>query len=106
MSKIDELLEKRGIKDVSMLDESEKQTFDRWQKIWSEGEITVDKLKQLCINQIFTIEHKWRDLDNSELKNQRLIAMHTVYKTILDAMEKPAAERENLEKHLAQLIES
>lgn len=106
MSKLDELLEKRGIADVSKLDESEKQTFDRWQRILSDGEVTVDKLKTFCLNQIHAIEHKWRDLENSELKNQRLIAMHTVYKTLLDAMEKPQAERENLEKHLAQLIEN
>ena len=106
MSKLDELLDKRGIKDVSTLAEDEKQTFDRWQKILSDGEITVDKIKQFCINQVQVIEHKWRELDNSELKNQRLITMHTVYKTILDAIDKPATERENLEKYLAQMIEA
>lgn len=106
MSKIDELLEKRGIKDVSTLDDGEKQTFDRWQKILSDGEINVDKIKQFCLNQVQVIEHKWKDLDNSDNKLQRLITMHVVYKTILDALDKPAQERENLEKYLAQMIQT
>ena len=103
---LEKLFKKRGIKDTMTLDHQEQQTYDNWQKILSEGEITVDKVKQFCETQISLIEGKFKDLDNTPEKAQRLTISHSVYKAILDCMEKPQTERENLEKYLHQLIES
>lgn len=99
------LLRKKGIEDTSTLDESEKKTFDTWQGVLSEGDMSVDRIRQFCQFQLGNIEGKWKDLDNSDQKNQRLIITHTVYKAILDCIEKPAHERENLEKYLQNLID-
>lgn len=103
---LEKLFNKRGIKDTSALNNSEKGTYDRWQRILSEGEITVDKIRDFCKAQISLIESKWRDLDNLPQKNERYIIMHTVYKTLIDAIDKPQKERENLEKYLQQLVDS
>ena len=102
---LERLLKKRGIKDVSVLSNDEKADFDRWNKVLSEGEISVEKIKTFCQQQIKLIESQWKNLDNSERKNERLIVMHVVYSAILEAIEAPKIERENLEKYLVGLIE-
>lgn len=106
MEIIKKLLNKRGVEDVTKLSSDEKQDIDRWQKILSEGEITVDKIKAFCDNEIGKIEKNWKDLNNSKEKNERLIIMHTVYSSIIEAIEAPQKQKESLEKYLSQLIEA
>ena len=101
---IEKLLEKRKIKDISELAGDEKETFDKWEQILSQGEITVDKIKTFCQTQAGIIEDQLRNLDNSTQKNERLIIYFTIYKTIINLIGSPVAERESLEKYLLQLI--
>ena len=98
-----QLLRKRNV-EVDNLETSEKTTFDSWNKILSSGEVSVEKIKEFCENQIRLIEGKWRNLDNTSDKNDRLITQHSVYKALLQAMEAPTKERENLEKYLVYLV--
>lgn len=102
---LDRLLKKKGIKTVDQLTDEEKVVFDRWQGMLGDGEMTVAKIGDFCSNQIHLIESKWKELDNSQEKNQRLIMMHTVYKSILDLINKPKSEREALEKYLSSLLQ-
>lgn len=104
-NKLNQLLDKRGIKDVSELDEYEKRDFDRYNKILSKGSISVKKIEEFCINQIQIIEGKWKDLDNSKEKNDKLITFHVVYKSLLELIKAPSTEKENLERYLNSLIE-
>ena len=106
MNILDKLFEKRNISEVTKLDEGEKHTYDNWRKILSEGEITVEKINEFCQSQVSIIEGKWRELDNTAIKNERLIITHTIYKTIIDAISKPQKERENLEQYLQKLLDS
>lgn len=99
------LLKKRGIEDVTKLSSDEKADFDRFEKILSEGEITVDKIRKFCENQTSVIEKQWRDFGNDPRKNERLIVAHTIYKTLLEAIEAPRSERERLEHYLTSLLE-
>lgn len=99
-------LKKLKIKDVSGLSEEEKETFDTWSKTLSEGEITVERIEEFCQNQIEVIESQWRDMNNSERKNERLIVLHTVYSTLLKMINAPKQERANLERYLRQLLTS
>jgi len=99
-----QLLGRKGIGDITELEEYEKQDFERWNRILSEGEISVDKIKKFCESQIKIIENKWKDLDNTKEKNDKLITMHIVYKTLLELIEAPSIEKENLEKYIASLI--
>ncbi len=98
------LLRKKGIKDVSDLESYEVQDFERWGRILSEGEITVDKIKEFCKNQIHIIEGKFKDLDNTKEKNEKLIIMFTVYRSLIELIEAPSIEKENLEKYITSLI--
>ena len=97
------LLGKRKIT-KEQLDEEEKKDFDRWEKILSEGDITVEKIADFCKAQISAIEAKWRDMDNASLKNERLIIAHNIYSTIVKAISAPEVERVSLEEYLNNLI--
>lgn len=99
------LLKKRGIDDVTKLQPEEKADFDRWQKILSEGEITLDKIGEFCRAQKTITEKQMRNLDNSYEKNAKLVLLHSVYSAILEAITAPQAERESLEKYLNALLE-
>lgn len=103
---LEKFLKKQKIESVTELRGDEKETFDRWEKILSEGEITVDKIAEFCQNQINLIESKWQELDNSDKKNDRLVLLHTVYRAILSTIKSPAAERESLERYLNQLLQN
>jgi len=101
---IKNLFQRRGIQNISQLDEDEKRDYDRWIKILSEGEVTVESIKKFCYNQIGLIEVKLKDLENTDKKNERLIIQFNIYKSILGAVEVPRKEREALEKYLNSLI--
>ena len=97
------LLQKRGITKDD-LDKEEKQTFDNWERILSEGEISVEKIGEFCKMQIRMIETQWKNLDNKDEKNKRLMMLHIVYSSLLQLIEAPQTERENLEKYLTDLL--
>ena len=103
-SLLEKLLVKRGIKNVNELDTDEVQTFDGWNKILSEGEITIDKVGKFCQSQLDIIEGQLKDFDNTPQKNERLVIYFNVYKTLKDLISNPQAERSNLEKYLINLI--
>ncbi len=102
--KLEKYLQKIGVKNSNELSEEEKQTFDEWKGILSGGQVTVDKIKQFCTEQIKVIEGQWKNLDNSPQKNERLILLHTVYSTLSDLITSPEADRERLEKQLDQML--
>lgn len=104
MSILDKVLEKKGIKDVTKLSKEEAEDFDRWERILSEGEMTLDKVAEFCDSQVTIIERQWANLDNSNAKNERLILLHTVYSKIKGVITSPQAEKEQLEKYLQQLL--
>ena len=101
---IEKLLEKRKIKDISELTGDEKETFDKWEQILSQGEMTVDRISEFCQAQVKTIEAQLKNLDNPPQKNERLIIYFNVYKTLSNLIDNPQAERESLERYLQQLI--
>ncbi len=97
-------LHKLGIKDILDLKEDEKKDFDRWERILTEGNITVDKILDFCSAQVKIIETQFKNLDNTANKNERLILLHTIYNTLITLIKSPEAERENLEKYLNTLL--
>lgn len=103
---LEKLLRKQKIESLSELRPEEQEVYDNWERILSQGEVTVDKIAAFCQSQIGIIETKWNDLDNTNSKNDRLILLHTVYRAILNMIKAPVAERENLEKYLNQLLQN
>lgn len=101
---IHKLLDKRGISDVRSLSREEKETFESWQTILNKEELTVEDIKKFCQSQIDVIENKWKDLNETNQKKAELISYHTVYKTLLSAIDAPKAMREALEIQLQQLL--
>ncbi len=102
---LEKLFHKRGIEDVTKLAVAEKEQFDKWQKILSEGEMTIDRLKLFCESQITLIQEQWKNLDNDAKKNERLIMLHNVYTTMLNVISSPQTERLALERYLNNLLE-
>jgi hypothetical protein len=100
--KLQKLLEKRQIQGLEDLKGSEKQDFDRWERVLSEGEITVEKIKLFCESQIRVIEANWKQFTHTD---QQVIA-HTIYKAILECITSPVAEKEQLERYLQQIIDT
>jgi hypothetical protein len=94
---------KRGIKDANQLDPEEKATFETWQAVLSKEELTMDDVKQFCRSQLDVIEGKWTDLNLEQSKKAEFIPYHTVYKSLLAAIDSPKAAREALEKQLIEL---
>jgi len=95
------LLTKRKIT-KEQLDETERKDFDRWERILSEGEVTVESIGNFCKAQIGAIEAKWKNFEN--VNKPELVIAHTIYQTILGALTANKVERESLERYLNNLI--
>ena len=112
MSILDLFLKKQGVKDPNELDNipnpdgspTEREVFEKYKKILSKEELTLDDFKQFLAAQISVIEGKWRDLNLEQNKKAELIPYHTVYKTLEQVISSPLAEREQLINYLTQLI--
>lgn len=113
MNILDKFLKARGLKSPDELDNTpnsdgsptEKQTFEKWRKVLSQGEVlTVEQIKEFCQSQVAIIEMKWKDMTVDNIKKAEMIPYHTIYKTLEQAMSAPKAEREQLEATLNQLI--
>lgn len=104
ISILQKILNKRGIKDLRELDKDERATFENWETQLMESEITADKMKDFCLGEIGKIEDKLTP-DNSNEKNNKLIALLTCYKAVARLINSKISERENLIKHLKQLGE-
>lgn len=102
---LQDLLKKRGIQDPKEMSPEERGVFDNWQRILSEDELTVDKIRQYLVSQIAVIEGKWQDLDKENSKKAELIPYFTVYKLLLNAIDSPKSTREALEQQLNNLIQ-
>lgn len=103
MNLISRLFEKRGVKGPEDLGPEERVQVERWQAILSTGEITIDRVREFCENQVKLIEGKFK---SSPEKLERLVAMHIVYRDLLSLIsgEGTKAEREALERYLEDLI--
>lgn len=99
------LLRKRGIESIEELDVEEKKTFETWQGVLSEGELSTDKIKEFCQSQLEQIEARWQDYTIDNDKKAQLIPYHAVYSTLLKVIVSPIAGREALERQLEQLIQ-
>lgn len=104
MDILNKLLQKRGIKDAQELDKEEKQQFETWRKILSKDELSIGDIREFCKTQCDIIEAKWKDYEIPREKKSEWIAPHTIYKTLLQAIDSPKEGREQLEKYLNDLI--
>ena len=99
---LNRLLEKLGIGNINELSTEEKATYDNYEKVLSKEELTLEDVKNFCQTQVTKIEEIWRD--NRAERKADLIPYHTVWKTILVAIESPKVVRESLEKQINELI--
>lgn len=100
---LQQLLKKRNVEDTETLTAEEKQTFNTWNEILSKDELTLEDVKMFCRTQVDTIEGKWKDYALENQKKAELIPYHTVYKSILAAIDSPKSARLALEQQLIQL---
>lgn len=95
---------KRGITSVEELSEEERITYDKWVKILSEKELTMDGLLDFCRDQKRIVEGQITNMDNSDKKDNILKAALSFYNTMIGIIEKPKAERESLIRYLEDLL--
>lgn len=100
------LLDKRNIESKDELSKEEYADFERWNKVLSEEDISVEAIKDFCADKVKIIEAQMADLNNDPKKNQRLVIMHVVYKSILGVIDGKKAEKESLIKYLQQIIDN
>jgi hypothetical protein len=103
-SLLDKLFAKRGIKDANDLKPEEKVIFDNWRLILDKEELTIADVKEFCKTQVELIENKWCDYNLEQSKKAELISYHTIYKTLLLAIDSPKSAREALEKQLTEFL--
>lgn len=103
---LQDLFKKRGIESAEKLSLEERATFENYQRILSKRELSIADLREFCAFQINSIETKWRDFSTTAEKKAELIPYHTVYKTLLQAIDAPEAERVALEQVLLQQLNS
>ena len=101
-NKLSKLFAKRGIKDTSELTQEERAVYDNYAKVLSKDELTIEALRQFLNSQVAVIEGKWRDHGFDHKAD--LIPYHSCYKAILEALDAPRMERENLERYLTSLL--
>lgn len=99
------LLNKRGLKREE-LSQEEKTWFDEKQKILSGEEITIERVETFCKAQLGLIEDQFRNFENENRKNERLIVAHSIYSSLLKAIHAPKVERAQLEEYLNKLIDA
>ena len=105
-------LEKHKVDNPEKLDNSrmldgspnERQTFKIYNEILSKPELTLEDVKKFCQTQVEIIEGKWKNLDLENMKKAEMIPYHTVYRTLLTAIDSPRSARESLEKQLNELL--
>lgn len=102
---LQKLLAKRGIESTKELSDEEKSQFDKWQSTLSGGDLTPPKIADFCSAQMSMIEAQWKNVDNSDQKNSRLVLIHSVYKAVRDLITEPETEREALEKFLSDMVQ-
>lgn len=98
------LLNRRGIKDASELSGEEKQSFESWQKVLVEEEVTPQSMADFCTNEIAAIELQFKDLSRPEYKTERLVLLHSVYSALLSFIKGKKHEKEALVKYLTSLL--
>ena len=98
------LLSKRGIKNVDLLDEDEKKTFEVWQEVLQKEELDVEDIKNFCKMQIEIIENRWRDYTLELSKKSELLPYHTIWKMILSAIESPKVGKEAFDERVERSL--
>lgn len=101
------ILKKREVESVADLNADERQTVTAWENDWkailAKPDITIDDMRLFCDNQVKIIEWQWRDLNNPDKKNERLILLHTVWSLLRNFLNSKEDSRVALEKYLEQL---
>lgn len=103
MSILTKYLEKIGVKGQEDLSKEEQDVFERYKRILSGETITVDTIKEFCQSQVKIIESQCDG--KTPLSNLQQASLH-IYLNILKAIDAPQSERESLERHLIQIINS
>jgi len=102
---LERLLKKYKVSSIQELSADDQSEVRRWQTIFSQDEITVADIQTFCSNQVLEVEKQWRDTNNSSQKNDRLIILHTVYRSLIDLIQAPKTGKAQLEAYLQNLLD-
>ena len=107
---LDNILKRRGIKNITELTSDEKVEFDKLQRMADrlhklETEvITVEGIEKFCKQEKAIIEKEWHD--NADVSNNKEIYLkvqHKIYDSLIKYIESPKAERDNIVNYLENL---
>jgi len=103
MSSLHNLLEKLGIT-FDQLSAEEKKTYEEWNQVFSQPEVTIEDLKKFLSSYIDRLEYDQTSYDNSKDKDLYLKAAIRNAKMMLAFITGPEKRKEWLEKHIEQRI--
>jgi hypothetical protein len=104
MNILTKLLKRKGIEKIEDLSADERVVFDNYKATLAKEQLTIEDFKKFLETQITIIEGKWKNYDLENAKKAELIPYHTVFKTLLQAIEAPLVEKRALEEVLLQQI--
>lgn len=104
MNILTKLLKRKGIEKIEDLSTEERVVFDNYKATLAKEQLTIEDFKRFLETQITIIEGKWKNYDLENAKKAELIPYHTVYKTLLQAIEAPLVEKRALEEVLTQQV--
>lgn len=104
MNILTKLLKRKGIEKIEDLSADERVVFDNYKATLAKEQLTIEDFKRFLETQITIIEGKWKNYDLENAKKAELIPYHTVYKTLLQAIEAPLVEKRALEEVLLQQV--
>lgn len=100
------LLDKRGINSTKDLSQEEKDTYDKWQKQLTDGEVTVEKITEFCEQRMGVIQAMMKDPKYDEKVIMRLVLQYNVYSAMWEFINGKRQEKEVLLKYLDELLTS
>ena len=101
---IKQIFKKRKIEDVTKLTEEEIATFEKWQKVLTTKDITLEILGEFIEEQRSNLENKIADPSIPKEQRMELLPYLSIYKALSGLIKSPRVEREALEGYLKQLL--
>ncbi len=103
MPSLNSLLEKLGLS-YDKLTAEEKKTYQEWENVFTQKEVTIDDLKKFLPSYIDRLEYDQTSYENSKDKDLYLKAALRNAKMMLAFITGPEKRREWLEKHIEQRL--
>ena len=103
-SLIEQIFNRRGIKDVQELKGEELKTYQAWMQILAKPDTTIDDLKRVLPIETERVSEELRKYDNGERKELYLKAYANLLSFFTTLITQPEKQRNELKAQLEQML--